>query len=197
MLLTPIAIKALPASFIPPFFIFHSSFFIPMDLSEYYSIPGKPGVFKMISQSKTGAMMESLIDGKRLPVFTSDKISSLEEIGMFTNDEDVPLKRVFQNIFRKEEGKPASVAPKSENKVLQAYFTEVLPDWDQDRVYVSDIKKVVQWYNLLAEKGLISLDESTDETNVNSDSAVVERSLSGAEVSVETPAPQDELNENN
>jgi len=132
-----------------------------MDLSNYYSIPGKPGVFKMISQSKNGAIMESLIDGKRLPVFTSDKISSLEEIGMFTIGEDIPLKTVFQNIFRKEEGKEASVSPKADNKALQAWFSEVLPEWDQDRVYVSDIKKVVIWYNLLLANNLISLDEET------------------------------------
>jgi len=140
-----------------------------MDLSEYYSIPGKPGVFKMLSQSKSGAIMESLIDGKRLPVFASDKISSLEEIGMFTNNEDVPLKTVFQNIFRKENGKEAGVSPKAENKVLQAYFSEVLPDWDQDRVYASDIKKVIAWYNLLTEKNLISLEEETSSEEAPSD----------------------------
>jgi hypothetical protein len=138
-----------------------------MDLSEYYSIPGKPGVFKMLSQSKSGAIVESLIDGKRLPVFVSDKISSLDEIGMFTNGDDVPLKTVFQNIFQKENGKEASVSPKADNKALQAYFTEVLPDWDQDRVYVSDIKKVISWYNLLVEKGLVSLEENSDDSSVN------------------------------
>jgi len=130
-----------------------------MDLSEYYTIPGKPGVFKMLSQSKNGAIVESLLDGKRLPVFASDKISSLEEIGMFTNGEDVPLKQVFQNIFRKENGGEASVSPKADNNALKTYFSEALPDWDQDRVYVSDIKKVIAWYNLLAEKKLISLEE--------------------------------------
>ena len=120
--------------------------------------------------------MESLIDGKRLPVFTSDKISSLEEIGMFTNGEDIPLKTVFQNIFRKEEGKEASVSPKADNKALQTYFSEVLPDWDQDRVYASDIKKVIAWYNLLLEKGLITIDETDTETE-------------------QAPPPQDENND--
>jgi len=136
-----------------------------MDLSEYFTIPGKPGVFKMLSQSKSNAVMESLIDGKRLPVFSSDKISSLEEIGMFTNGEDVPLTEVFQNIFREENGAVASVSPKADNKDLKAYFSKVLPDWDQDRVYVSDIKKVITWYNLLTEKNLISLEEKKDETS--------------------------------
>jgi len=142
-----------------------------MDLSEYFTIPGKPGVFKMLSQSKSNAVMESLIDGKRLPVFTSDKISSLEEIGMFTNGEDVPLIEVFQNIFRKENGGQASVSPKADNKALQAYFSEVLPDWDKDRVYVSDIKKVIAWYNLLAEKNLISLEEKSEEPGENTENS--------------------------
>jgi hypothetical protein len=113
----------------------------------------------MISQSKSGAIMESLIDGKRLPVFISDKISSLEEIGMLTTGDDVPLKTVFQIIFRKEEGKEAGVSPKADNKALQAYFSEVLPEWTRDRVYASDIKKLIAWYNLLLAKNLISLDE--------------------------------------
>ena len=117
----------------------------------------------MLSQSKSGAIVESLIDGKRLPVFVSDKISSLEEIGMFTNGEDIPLKQVLQNIFRKENGGEASVSPKADNNALKTYFSEVLPDWDQGRVYVSDIKKVIAWYNLLAAKNLISLDEQTSE----------------------------------
>ena len=142
-----------------------------MDLSEYYTIPGKPGVFKMLSQSKSNAVMESLIDGKRLPVFTSDKISSLEEIGMFTNGEDVPLTEVFQNIFRKENGGQASVSPKADNKDLQAYFSKVLPDWDKDRVYVSDIKKLITWYNLLVEKNLISLEEKSDESGENTENS--------------------------
>jgi len=148
-----------------------------MDLSEYYSIPGKPGVFKMLSQSKNGAIMESLIDGKRLPVFTSDKISSLEEIGMFTNGDDIPLKNVFQNIFREENGNEASVSPKADNKALQTYFSKVLPDWDKDRVYVSDIKKVIAWYNLLVVKNLISLeDESKNEDSPTSETPANEES---------------------
>lgn len=157
-----------------------------MDLSNYFTIPGKPGIFKMLSQSKNNALMESLIDGKRLPVFSSDKISSMEEIGMFTNGEDVPLTEVFQNIFRKENGNQASVSPKADNKALQAYFSEILPDWDQDRVYMSDIKKVIAWYNLLAEKNLISLDEKpsengTDETSAPAESPVEAGSAHPAE----------------
>ena len=137
-----------------------------MDLSKYYSIAGKPGIFEMLSQSKNGAVMKSLMDGKHLPVFTSDKISSLKEIVMFTTGKDVPLKTVFQNVFRKEAGKEAGVSPKADNKALQAWFSEVLPEWDQARVYVSDIKKVAAWYNLLLTKNLIDLEEDQpDEKN--------------------------------
>jgi len=98
----------------------------------------------------------------------------LEEIGMFTNGDDIPLKTVFQNIFREENGKEAGVSPKADNKDLQAYFSKVLPDWDNDRVYASDIKKVIVWYNLLVAKNLISLedepkneDDQTSETPAN------------------------------
>ncbi len=135
-----------------------------MDLSKIFTIPGKAGVFELISQTKTGAIMESLIDGKRIPVFASDKISSLEEIGMFTSGEDIPLKSVFQSIYRKEEGKEISISPKADVKELRAYFTTVLPEWDQERVYNSDIKKVLAWYNLLLAKNLIDLTEDKDES---------------------------------
>ena len=117
----------------------------------------------MLSQSKNGAVMESLVDGKRLPVFVSDKISSLNEIVMFTTGKDVPLRTVFQNIFRKEDGKEASVSPKAENKALQTWFSKVLPEWDKERVYASDIKKVIAWYNLLLSKNLIDLEEEKEE----------------------------------
>jgi hypothetical protein len=138
-----------------------------MDLSNYFSIPGKSGLFEMLSQTKNGAVMESIVDGKRLPVFASDKISSLEEIGMFTTGEDIPLKTVFQNMFRKEDGKEASISPKADTKALQAYFSEVLPEWDKDRVYPSDIKKAVAWYNILLNKNLISLEEETTPNEEN------------------------------
>lgn len=133
-----------------------------MDLSKFFTIPGKSGVFQLVSQTKNGAIMESLIDAKRIPVFASDKISSLEEIGMFTYGEDIPLKKVFQSIFTKEEGKESSISPKAEPKELHAYFTTILPDWDKERVYNSDIKKVIAWYNLLITKNLIDLTEDEE-----------------------------------
>jgi hypothetical protein len=128
-------------------------------LKGILAISGKPGLFKMISNAKISIIVESLIDGKRMPAYATSKISSLEDISNFTNDGDVKLSDVFAGIF--ERG--LEVDPKkasSEN--LKESFRVVLPDYDEDRVYVSDIKKVFTWYNLLKSKDIISR-ESIDE----------------------------------
>jgi len=126
-----------------------------MDLTKIMAISGKPGLFEMLSQTKTGFIVESLLDGKRFPVFAHERVSSLEEISIFsTLDEDIPLKDIFKKIFEKREGKHAP-DPKSSSDELKKFFTETVPDFDQDRVYVSDIKKVLGWYNLLLEKGML------------------------------------------
>ena len=132
-----------------------------MDLSKVLSIAGKPGLFKMVSQSKSGLIVESLVDGRRIPAFSHERISSLEEISIFTESEKVPLKEVFQSLFKKEDGK-ATISHKSDTKELKALMLEILPDYDQERVYISDIKKLVNWYNLLVDKGLIDLEEDQD-----------------------------------
>lgn len=143
-----------------------------MDLSEILSIAGKPGLFKVVAQTKNGVVVESLLDGKRHTAFTSDRVSSLEEISVFTETEDVPLKDIFKNIFDKQEGK-AAINHKSDAKELKAFFEEILPDYDKDRVYTSDIKKVIQWYNLLLGKELLSFEdeeaeeEKTDKADKN------------------------------
>ena len=133
-----------------------------MDLSKVLSISGKPGLFKLVSQTKNGALIESLIDGKRQQAFAKEKISSLEDISIFTTDEDVPLSKVFKEIFKKEEGKEC-INPKSDTKELVSYMKEVLPNVDVERVYTSDMKKLFSWYNLLNEKGLIDLNEKEEE----------------------------------
>ena len=121
-----------------------------MDLSKFLSISGKPGLYKHIAQSKTGIVVESLIDGKRISAFASDQVSTLNDISIFSTDEDIKLEDVFKNIFEKEEGKTA-ISEKSTPSELKKYFEEVLPEYDKDRVYVSDIKKVIKWYNILAD----------------------------------------------
>jgi hypothetical protein len=133
-----------------------------MDLSKVLSIAGKPGLYEMVSQSKSGLIVESLIDGRRIPAFSHERISSLEEISIFTELEDVPLKEVFQSIFKKEDGKK-TISHKSSANELKALMEEILPDYDKERVYVSDIKKLISWYNLLVEKDLIDLEVYTSE----------------------------------
>ncbi|MBC36196.1 MAG: hypothetical protein CL663_09165 [Bacteroidetes bacterium] len=133
-----------------------------MDLSEILAIAGKPGLFKVVTQSKNGVIVESLLDGKRITAFAHERISSLEEISIFGEIEDVPLKDVFKSIFDKQEGQ-AAINHKSSGNELKAFFEEVMPEYDQDRVYVSDIKKVIQWYNLLLSKDMLSFEDEAEE----------------------------------
>lgn len=137
-----------------------------MELSKILSIAGKPGLFKMVSQSKSGLVVESLLDGKRIPAFSHERISSLEEISIFTETDDVPLRDILIDIFKKEDGKK-TISHKSSANELKALLESVLPDYDKERVYVSDIKKLISWYNILAENNLIDLEieDSNEETD--------------------------------
>lgn len=129
-----------------------------MDLKDILAISGKPGLYKMIGQTKTGAVVESLIDGKRFTAFAHERISSLEEISIYTTDEDMPLKDVFKKVSENQEGK-AAIDHKASGNELKAFFLEAIPDYDEERVYTSDIKKVIRWYNLLHEKDLLNFEE--------------------------------------
>lgn len=129
-----------------------------MDLSKILSISGKGGLFKVVSQMKNAVLVESLIDKKRFPAFAHEKISSLEEIAVFTTTEDKPLKDILKAIYEKQEAKPAPDA-KSDAKKLSSFFAGVVPDYDKERVYVSDIKKILAWYNLLLENDLLDFTE--------------------------------------
>ncbi len=134
-----------------------------MDLSKILSLAGKNGLFKVVSQAKNAVIVESLIDGKRFPAFGNEKISSLEEISVFTTGDDIPLKEVFKAFHLKLEGKPA-IDSKSDNITLKKFFLEMVPAYDQDRVYVSDIKKMVSWYNMLLQQDLLDFSEKAEET---------------------------------
>lgn len=118
-------------------------------LKEILSIPGKPGLFKLVSQGKNMLIVESLVDGKRIPAYTKDKVVSLGDIAIFTDDAEVALGQVFENIKLKENGAVCSVEVKAGNDVLRAFMAEILPEYDRDRVYPSDIRKVITWYNTL------------------------------------------------
>lgn len=133
-----------------------------MSLEKVLSIAGKPGLYKLIAQTRGGFVAESLIDKKRLSVNVQQNVSVLSEIAIYTLTEEVPLKKVFENIKKKENGAQTSVKAKDSKDKLEEYFFEVLPDYDEDRVYVSDIKKVIQWYNLLQEHNMLDLEEDSN-----------------------------------
>ena len=136
-----------------------------MSLEKILSISGKPGLYELKTQTRNGFLAESLIDGKKISVSGRHNVSLLSEIAIYTLTEEVPLGKVFSKIAEKENGGPA-INHKSSKDQLEEYFFEVLPDYDEDRVYASDIKKVVQWYNLLQKNGVtqfISEDASEEE----------------------------------
>lgn len=126
-----------------------------MNLNKILAISGKPGLYHLDSQTRTGFLATSLADGKRVSVGIRNNVSLLSEIAIYTLEKEVPLAEVFKNIKEKENNEKASVSPKSDNTTLEEYFFSVLPNYDEDRVYASDIKKVIQWYNLLLEKGFL------------------------------------------
>lgn len=132
------------------------------ELETIISIAGYPGLYKLLVQTKGGFVAESLMDQKRVTVPLRSKVSMLSEIAVYTSDKELPLKEVFKLILEKESGKPTLVSPKAPKTDLEAYFFEVLPAYDQERVYVSDIKKIISWYNLLSQRGMLAADEEEE-----------------------------------
>ncbi|MDR0969378.1 MAG: DUF5606 domain-containing protein [Lentimicrobiaceae bacterium] len=134
-----------------------------MDLKKIVTISGKPGLFSVSGQGKNSIVVESLLDGKRFPAFMNDKMSSLEEISIFTTTEDRPLKEVFKKIHEKI-GETIDFEPKKiAEKELKVKFELIVPDYNKDGVYVSDMRKVFAWYKLLAEKNMLDFSEETPE----------------------------------
>jgi hypothetical protein len=134
-----------------------------MNLKDIMAIGGYPGLFKFVSQAKNGIIVENLTDKKRMPAYASAKVSSLEDIAVFTDSAEIPLGEVFSKIFEKEAG---GLAPdsKSTPEVLVKYFESILPDFDRKKVYISDIKKIISWYNILHQQNLLNLpDEAKEE----------------------------------
>ncbi len=132
-----------------------------MDLKEILSVSGKSGLFKVVSKTRNGLIVESMLDRKRIPVYASDKISNLEEISIYTDDKEVPLKEVFKKIFEKESGgKPMD--PKSDDHKLKDYFAGVLSNYDRERVYASDIKKILSWYIILLDNNMMVFGEEEE-----------------------------------
>jgi len=134
-----------------------------MDLSKILSIAGKPGLFKMVGESKNGIVVESLTDGKRIPAFSHERISSLKEISIYTEGEDMPLYNILKNIYEKQEAKPVESPKKLSSNDLKSLFAEVVPDYDKDAVYTSDMKKVFTWYNQLLGNDMLDFTEEEAE----------------------------------
>ena len=143
-------------------------------LKDILSISGQGGLFKFISQGRSGVIVESLETKKRMNASAATKISALEDIAIFTDVEDKPLKDVFKAIFEKENGGVA-INHKSSANELKDYFVNILPDYDRDRVYVSDIKKVINWYNILHKLEMLNFDEEEQENTDDAKEAKEEK----------------------
>lgn len=137
-----------------------------MKLKDILAIGGKPGLYRFIAQAKNGIIVESFADKKRLPAYASDKVSALDDIAIFSEESDIPLKEVFKRIYTKENG-GKTIGSKSSGDTLKAYFEEIVPEYDKERVYTSDIKKVLGWYNILQELGMLSLEDEEEENLEN------------------------------
>ena len=128
-----------------------------MSLESILSIPEKPGLYKLITQTRNGFIAESLTDGKRLSVNSRSNVSLLSEIAIYTLEEEVPLREVLKKIKAKEKGDKTTISHKDTKDNLEEYFFSILQDYDEDRVYPSDIKKVIRWYNILQENNMLDL----------------------------------------
>lgn len=126
-----------------------------MSLDKILSIATKPGLYQMVTQTRAGFVAVSLLDGKKMTVNLKSNVSVLSEIAIYTLQEEMPLLEVFKKISTKENGQKTSISHKANKIDLEAYFFEVLPNYDEDRVYASDIKKVIQWYNILQANDLL------------------------------------------
>ncbi len=160
-----------------------------MDLSKIMSISGKTGLFKVVSQMKNAVLVESLTDKKRFPAFAHEKMSSLEEIAIFTSAEEKPLKDILKAMHEKLEGKPGP-DPHGDAAKLQSFFLEVVPDYDQDRVYLSDIKKIVSWYNQLLEHNLLDFTEKEEEKKEEGEKEEMKTEEIKQEETTEEPKPK-------
>lgn len=141
-------------------------------LKTILAISGKPGLYKLVSQGKNMLVVESLLNGKRTPAYNHEKIISLGDIAMFTDSDEVPLNEVFESMKQHENGAKASVSTKDSEKTLREYLGKVLPNFDRDRVYTADIKKLISWYNLLIENGYDNFeDQDTIEAEAEENTA--------------------------
>ena len=144
-----------------------------MELKEILSISGYSGLFKFVSQGRNGIIVEGLEDKKRMNAFAHYKVSSLDDIAIFCNSGEVPLREVLKKISEAENGGQA-FGGKIDEKKLKEYFTKILPDYDREKVYTSDLKKVISWYNILLRNGITNFEEKKDENSETKETPEVE-----------------------
>ena len=135
-------------------------------LKNILAITGKPGLYKLVSRGNNHLVVESLVDGKRIPTFARDRIISVSDVAMYTTGEDKPLNEILETIRDREKGQVCNFdVKKATNDELRDWFGQVLPDYDRDRVYPTDIKKLIQWYNILINAGItdFSIEEASEE----------------------------------
>lgn len=140
-----------------------------MQLDQIIAIGGRPGLYEIALQTRTGVVATSLVDGKRINASVRNQVSLLSEINIYGLDKEVPLREILKRIFEKEERKTCAVKPKAPADELEAFFFEVFQDYDEDRVYPSDIKKIIQWYNILVEKASEVFTEEVEEDVTQAD----------------------------
>ncbi len=135
-------------------------------LNNILSISGKPGLFKLVSRGRNMLIVENLTTGKRIPAYSHDKVISLADIAMFTDEGETPLSEVLKSVKELENGEVAKVSGKATAEDLRKWFAQVLPNFDRERVYPSDIKKLISWYNLLIEAGITDFSVGKDAEEV-------------------------------
>lgn len=138
-------------------------------LKNILSVTGKPGLYKLLSGNKKMIIAESLIDGKKSPVHSHEKVISLADIAIYTDTKEVPLREVFAALLEKSEGKESLDSKVSSTDELKKHFATVLPDYDRDRVHNSDIKKIYAWYNLLIKNNITDFSEEKENEGVVSE----------------------------
>jgi hypothetical protein len=164
-----------------------------MNVKDILAISGKGGLFKFISQGRTGIIVESFEDKKRSVIHASSKVSALEDIAIFTETDEVPLGDIFNKIHKKEDGKQ-TIDHKSSSDELKAFMEEILPEYDKERVYVSDMKKLVHWYNMLHRLDLLKPDEESKDEEKDAEkkgeTKKGDKKASGAKAKTKTVAQQ-------
>ncbi len=161
-------------------------------LTKILSVTGKPGLYKLISTNKNMNVVESLADGKRIPVYMHEKIVALSDVSIYTNEGDTPLRDVLKSIKEKESGNKVTLGAKSSGKDYFNYLEEVLPNYNKESVYASDVKKIVSWYNILIENDIDIEEEVKEEEGAEGDVSVSEGETKEEKVKVKEEETSEE-----